>query len=364
MTVPCSCCPTGGVACALTPRLFGGVAQTLAQPGWTPSNLPLTIDGTVSAVVSGYGSPAGVAPTPTPEVTYTLGALNAVVGLRLWNQGGGNLNDADGLGAFTADFYAGAALLYSFATAGVNGGAAQTLLLPGGILLNAVDRVVLRSLAKLVAGTAAPLWRELQILTLEPVFGCLTGTVLRWFRENGSEADIADVQACPPGASFNSPTVSTLTMNAAAFGDGPDSLGENLCAVTPLPSATTNLSAPVAGCYDPTVAGNVSMTWAGPLSQVDLQYGNPPRTSGGVIVSFTSPETAAITWPTNLTPMAPGETRLSNPTPTGGHAEFTYVSGPANANAPRMEGAGSIGLHRVTTDAGTPPIKFRLTVHP
>ena len=64
-------------------------------------------------------------------MTYTHSTPQSRVrGLRLWNQGGGNLNDADGLGAFTADFYAGATLLATLNTAGVNGGAAQTLLLP------------------------------------------------------------------------------------------------------------------------------------------------------------------------------------------------------------------------------------------
>lgn len=160
--------------------------------------------------------------------------------------------------------------------------------------------------------------------------------------------------------------VANLTMNGAAFGDGPDSLGENICNVVPAPTGTVNFSAPVAGCYDPTVPGNVSMTWAGPLSSVAMSYGNPPRTSGGVVINFTSPMTGLVTWPTNNVFMVPGEARVSNLLAGGGHAVFTYISGPSNTNAPRQPAgpflglSGPISMHLATTDATTPPIAYRL----
>lgn len=198
--VPCDCCPSGEPRCALVGVAFSTVAQTAAAAGWTQVSLPLTIDGSVASVaLSGYNSPGGAAPIPTPEVTYTLtAAQNRVRGLRLWNQGGGNLSDFDGLGAFVADFYAGATLLTTFSTAGANGGAAQTLLLPGTTELNGVDRVVLRSLAKLQTGTVSPLWRELQLVEVQTAFPCRrTNGQLQWYDTEGNPVAAADIIPCP-----------------------------------------------------------------------------------------------------------------------------------------------------------------------
>lgn len=199
MPIPCDCCPTGAPRCALVGVQFTGVAQTTAQAGWTPASLNLTIDGiTATGALSGYNSPAGIAPTPTPQVTYThTTPQGRVRGLRLWNQGGGVLNDADGLGTFTADFYAGATLLTTLATSGANGGTAQSLLLPGTTELNGVDRVVIRDLGKLVAGTVAPLWRELQLVEVQTVFPCRRSTnVLEWYDLNGSVVPSTDIVPC------------------------------------------------------------------------------------------------------------------------------------------------------------------------
>jgi hypothetical protein len=192
-----------------------------------------------------------------------------------------------------------------------------------------------------------------------------------WFDTvTGDPVPSAFLVDCPAGAVppplFTPLPVPNLTMNGAAFGDGPDALGENVCNVVPAPSGTTNFSAPAAGCYDPTVAGNVSMTWAGPLTSVTMSYGNPPRTSGGVAVGFTSPLTGPITWPVNNVNMVPGESRISDPLGGGGHAVFNYISGPTGANAPRMPASpflgvvGPIALHLGSTDAGTPAIRYRV----
>ncbi|MYR62701.1 hypothetical protein GTY54_43040 [Streptomyces sp. SID625] len=198
--VPCDCCPTGGPRCALVAVPFTGVTQTAAAAGWSQVSLPATIDGiTATTALSGYNSPAGTSPTPTPEVTYTLtGPQNRVRGLRLWNQGGSILTDSDGLGTFTADFYAGVTLLTSFNAAGVNGGAPQTLLLPGPAELNGVTRVVLRNLAKLQTGTITPLWRELQLVEIATVFPCRRRSgALEWYDQAGNPVAATDIIPCP-----------------------------------------------------------------------------------------------------------------------------------------------------------------------
>jgi hypothetical protein len=178
---------------------FTGVAQTTAAAGWAQVNLPATIDGiTATVALSGYNSPPGVAPVPAPEVTYTHAVLqDRVRGLRLWNQCGGNLNDFDGLGAFNADFYSGPTLLTTLATSGANGGAAQTLLLPGTTELTGVDRVVIRNLAKLQAGTVAPLWRELQLVEVQTVFPCRRRSgVLEWYDQSGNPVPSTNIIPC------------------------------------------------------------------------------------------------------------------------------------------------------------------------
>lgn len=218
-------------------------------------------------------------------------------------------------------------------------------------------------MAEMNAFVNATLFQNASLETCDNVitwFDTATGDVI-------SPGLLVDCPASPaPPPLFTPLPVSNLTMNGAAFGDGPDAQGENICNVAPAPTSTTNFSAPVGGCYDPTVSGSVSMTWAGPLSSVSMAYGNLPRTSGGVVIGFTSPATGVITWPVNNTPMVPGESRLSNPLTGGGYAVFTYVSGPSNTNAPRMPASpfigvsGPIGMHLGSTEATTPAIAFRL----
>lgn len=362
MPYPCNCCPSGPPRCALVGVQFTGVAETAPQAGWTPGSLPLTIDGvTATGALSGYNSPGGNTPSTTLEVTYTHSAPQSRVrGLRLWNQGGGNLNDADGLGAFTADFYAGATLLATLNTTGANGGAAQTLLLPGTTELAGVDRVVLRNLAKLTTSPVAPLWRELQLVEFQTVFPCRRPNgVMEWYDLAGNLVPTASVVDCGTGAS-SLVTIPDLRLTGQFFGDGPDPAGENLCTVVPAPSATTGLTL-TGVCYDPTV-GNPTMDWVLPTG-IELEYGNPPNTSGGVNIAFSSPTLGSITWPTNTASMAVGEQRTSNTFGGGRRAVLTYLSGPA-ANAPsqtiRMTGGATLGIHLGTTDNTTPAIRFRL----
>jgi hypothetical protein len=359
--VPCDCCPTGGPQCALVALRFDGVSETVSAAGWTQVNLPATIDGvTATAALSGYNSPGGTNPTPTPEVTYTLAVPHdRVRGLRLWNQGGGNLNDADGLGAFVADFYAGATLLATLPCVGVNGGGAQTFTFGSGVELPGVDRVVLRDLAKQQAGTVAPLWRELQLVEFHTVFPCRRRTgVMEWYDLDGNQIPTTDVVSCMEGGTpFVMPD---LRLTGQFFGDGPDPAGENLCNVIPAPSAVSGFTAVGGGCFDPTV-GNPTMDWV-TSSSVELEYGNPPQTSGGVNVFFSS-SLGTITWPTNNASMAVGEQRVSNVFSGNRRAVITYLSGPAST-APsqtiRMTGGSTLGIHLGTTDNTTPPIRFRL----
>jgi hypothetical protein len=151
-------------------------------------------------------------------------------------------------------------------------------------------------------------------------------------------------------------------MAGTFFGDGPDPAGENICFVTPTPSATTGFAAPVSGCYDPTV-GTPTMDWTLP-STVELEYGNLPHTSGGVEVAFSSPSLGvSITWPTNGVSMNPGEQRTSNTFAGNRYAVLTYVSGPlssAPSQTIRMLGGATLGIHLGSTDNTTAAIRFRL----
>lgn len=361
--IPCDCCPSVPPACANVAVLFSGVSETVSQAGWVPVNLPGTIDGiTATATLSGYNSPSGTTASTTLRVTYTVSPpQQRVRGLRLWNQGGGDLNDSDGLGTFTAEFYSGATLLASLITSGANGGSAQDLLLPPGTQLSNVDSVVLRNLGKLSGSTVSPLWRELQLLEFQTVLPCRrpNGT-LQWYDVNGNLVPTSSVVDCATGASaFVS--VPDFRMDGQAFGDGPDPAGENLCSVIPTPVSTVNLT-PTGVCYDPTVAGSIQMTWTSTTS-VEMEYGNPPHTSGGVNMQFSSPTLGSVTWPTNVNSMAVGEQRTSNVFGGSRRAVLTYLSGPAST-APsltiRMTGGANLSLHQGTTDNTTPAMRWRI----
>ncbi|AMD42760.1 hypothetical protein SEA_XKCD426_19 [Streptomyces phage Xkcd426] len=359
--VPCDCCPTDSPPMTATTQVrFTEAAQTVAEAGWTPQGLNQTADGiTNNANVTGYNSPGGLVTSSTLRVAYTMSlAQDRVRGLRLWNQTGAVLNDSDGIGNVITEFYAGATLLATQPFTGVNGGVPQDFLLPGSMELDSVDQVVLRNIGKLSSATVAPTWRELQLLVVRDVWACrrANGT-LEWYDQDGQLV---------PQSALNFQQLTTplpdLRFTGAFFGDGPDPAGENICFVSPTPSATTGFAAPVDGCYDPT-AGNPTIDWVLP-SAVELEYGNLPHTSGGVNISFSSPALgASITWPTNGASMNPGEQRTSNIFAGNRRAVLTYVSGPL-ATAPsqtiRMMGGATLGVHLGTTDNTTPAIRFRL----
>lgn len=363
--LPCNCCPTGAAGCALVAVRFDSVAETVPQAGWNQVDLPATIDGvTATAALSGYTTTVGNTPSAALRITYGLSSPhNRVRGVRLWNQGGGDLTDSDGLNHFTAEFYAGVTLLSTVTWQVGNLAAPFTRLLPSGLELNGVTSVVLRTLDKQIGGAQAPFWREFQLLEFQPVLPCRQGTTVTWYDLDGNVIPNADVVSCetPPQPIL----VSDLNMLGQFFGDGPDPQGENLCDVLPTPSATTNLTlgAVSPNCYDPNGVGNPTMTW-GPTTSVEMSYGNLPHTTGGAIVQFSATSLGgSITWPTSAFQMAVGETLTSNLLPGGRRAVLTYVSGPAQSSPSgtiQPTGGASLFLHRFTTDNTTQPIRFRI----
>lgn len=202
--------------------------------------------------------------------------------------------------------------------------------------------------------------------TYEAVFSCrMPDGDVRWYNAAGFLIPDNEIAPCPtsgplPGAPA---IVSDLLMAGAAFNDAPN---EFICNVVPAPAGTTGFT-PVGACYDPTVA-NPTMNWTGtPLSSVELEYGSAAGASGGALVEFRRGANV-IPFPVNLTPMAVGETRVSNVIPVvGGYAVLTYVSGPTGTNAPRNEApslglTSPIGLHRLNTTI-VAPIRFRLDLY-
>lgn len=204
MAIPCNCCPTGEIRCAVAPVLFDSVSQTQAgAAGWSgPIALGLTIDGvTTSFASSGYNTPGPVAtPQPTPVVEYVLNDTRDLVrGVRLWNQCGSILTDADGLGPSTVVEFLDSAnvVLHSTTLNAGNGGAPFDTLIPAGGFLTGVKTVRLSSLAKLAATPVAPLWRELDLLQLQPVWACRRSNgALQWYTQQGILVPNANVVDC------------------------------------------------------------------------------------------------------------------------------------------------------------------------
>lgn len=358
--VPCDCCIVGPPRCALGSVPFTGVAETVAQAGWNQVNLAATADGiTNTTSLSGYNTTVGNTPSTTLRVEYTITPTDRVRGLRLWNQAGSDLNDADGLNNFTAEFYTGVTLLATQSWQAVNGGQAQTFVLPFGTELSAVDRVVLRTLDKQIGGSVAPLWRELQLITQQTVFSCRRRSgVLEWYDQGGNLIPSADVVSCEGETPF---VANTLTMTGGAFGDDPSGTAENMCGVTPAPSTATGWNL-TGSCYDP-VTGSPSFTWT-TVSSVEMEYGDNGngQPSGAVFIAFTVTGFPTITWPTNLSNMSVGDSRVSNAFSPGRRARLTYLSGPAptaSSGSIRMNGGSTIAVHPLNVSA-QPPIRFRL----
>lgn len=379
MPIPCDCCPTGPPRCALVAVRFTGVAQTVAEAGWNPVDLALTIDGvTATTALSGYNSPAVNAPSTILRVTYThTTPQNRVRGLRLWNQAGGDHGDNDGLGVFTAEFYSGTTLLTSLTMSGANGGQAQTFTLPGDLELSSVTSVVLRDMGKRSASSVAPLWRELQLVEVQTVFPCRrTAGALEWYDAAGNVVPAPDVIPCPePAAPL---IVPDLTVQGAAFNFPADGsgAGEGMRLNPPAASVSTGTAEASPGLYVPSAASpttpcggrRMDETFP-PGSSFDFEYTNVGASGGGVFIQLAAPSLGgALNFgPFTVGTFLPGQSRtISVP---GGQATLTYLSGPSNANAPQSSGAtcgltssGSslIALHFGNTSTADFPIRFNV----
>lgn len=365
--MPCDCCPSVSPECAQVEIIFDGAHTEVftGGPGITPvggagsaAGLARWSDWDISGGnFTGYTSPAvqfTAATSPVLDLSFTT-PQNRIRGLREYNQGGGDLSDFDGFLSWDYEVFAGATSLLTGNMTMGNGGAPFTHLFPGGVSLNGVTRVRLSNMRKLNPGaTVAPLVREVQAIQTQPVFPCRQGSTVTWYSAAGDPIPVADIVDCPEGAA----TVASpgLRMDGFAFNDAPN---EFMCNITPSPTTTSGWN--VTGvCYDPTVA-NPTMDWVSGGS-VTMEYGSAAGNSGGVIVQFSYPGIGPVTWPTDMTMMAVGAARTSNNLPNGGHAVLTYLSGPGAADPAgtiRMEGGGSVGIHRGTTSI-VAPIRFRL----
>lgn len=378
MTVPCPCCPAGPPRCALVPVQFTGVSQTVAQAGWNQSNLSQTIDGNTGNQTCGYNSPGNNTASTTLRVTYTVAPQDRVRGLRLWNQGGNDLSDFDGLGTFNAEFYAGAVLLATLPCSGVNGGQAQSFTLPGGQALNGVDRVVLRELGKLSTSSVAPLWRELQLLEVQPVFPCRRANgALQWYSVAGVPVPNGDVFDCPE---VNPLVLDDFTIQGAAFNFTGDGSGADEGMLLNPPAATTNTGTVQVspGLYHPSNASptmpcggrRMDLTFP-PGSSFDFAYTNVGGSNaGGVYIQLVAPSLGGSLnfGPFSVGTFVPGQTRTI--TVLGGVARLTYLGGPTNANAPQSSGAtcgltsvgpSLIALHFGNTSTADFPIRFNIS---
>jgi hypothetical protein len=193
-------------------------------------------------------------------------------------------------------------------------------------------------------------------------FRCPSGpsTVTRWYDRNGAEVQLGDVQPCGQ-ASQNIPV--QLTLTPLFFGDGPDAAGENLCNFNHLPDNQGNWTTAGACLDPPSPSGASTLQWTTPIPSLVFEYGNPPRTSGGVVMTFSSPDLGGnITWPATSY-LNPGQTVLSNVLAGGRRVLLTYLSGPlasAASGSVRTQASTQVQMHLGTTDATTPPIRVRL----
>lgn len=175
----------------------------------------------------------------------------------------------------------------------------------------------------------------------------------------GCETPLVLGEVCysPPVPSPDAPLpVTDLLMQGTAFNDA---AGEDMCAIVPAPTSESGWTV-IGACRNPTVA-NPTLGWAGPVQSVEMEYGDAASANadGGVFLNFSATETGPITWTANATPMTVGEVRTSDVLPGARFARLTYVSGPSNANAPRMQGGTSIFVHSANTTNDL-PIRFRL----
>jgi hypothetical protein len=189
-------------------QLFDGTKTLVFQGGpgvvgsSSPAQLAMWSDGDVAGPnFTGFNSPGvqlTAATSPIVDLEFAT-PQNRVRGLREWNQGGGDLSDADGFASWDFEFFAGATSLATGNMAMGNGGAPFSFLLPGGQELNGVTRVRLSNMRKLNPGaTVSPLTREVRALLVQPVYPCRrprTGAI-EWYSQAGNLVPTADLVAC------------------------------------------------------------------------------------------------------------------------------------------------------------------------
>lgn len=203
MPYPCDCCAFGDARCALGERLFDGGDAVLVSQGTATGIYPLSrwSDGDIAGPnFTGFNSPGVQFTAATSPVVELLFAspVNRLRGVREWNQGGGDLGDADGFASWDMEFFAGAVSLGVFNMTMGNGGAPFTFLLPGVQELDGVTRVRLSNMRKLNPGSGvSPLTREVRALAFQTVFPCRRGNgAVEWYTEGGLLVPSASVGVC------------------------------------------------------------------------------------------------------------------------------------------------------------------------
>ncbi len=154
------------VATQVVPKTTGAfaVAVTANPNGYGIINIAATGDNnTAGASYGGIDRPAN-ASAPGVVIRYTNPVnFNRVIRVKLWNNGGGNVNDSDGLASATVTLRDSALnILYTGTLIGANGGAVQSLNNIGKI--DNVRYLFLSNITSLT-GSASPdiLWRNIQM---------------------------------------------------------------------------------------------------------------------------------------------------------------------------------------------------------
>lgn len=186
--IPCDCCATQMMRCfeADTPICNNPPTQVVlptqssiptttlvANPNnltiWNPPLSQTADNNTSGGSASGFNTPGGQGQTAALGViidyTYTED-IDRVINIQLWNQGGGILNDNDGLRPPTQVTLFDNGGTPIFGPVGLNagnGGAIFNTAVSGLPGLNGVRRMRLTNIAATSAGGARPLWRNIAL---------------------------------------------------------------------------------------------------------------------------------------------------------------------------------------------------------
>ena len=199
--VPCDCC-TIGQACARTQILFDEGPAVLVSQGSATGVYPLDrwSNGDISGPnFAGFNSPGvdfTAATSPVIDLSF-LTPQNRLVGLREWNQGGGDLGDGDGFASWDYTLFDAANVVLATGNMVMgNGGAPFTHLFPSEV--SGVKRMRLDNMRKVNPGSGvAPLVREVQALQIGTVFSCRRPSgALEWYDVAGNLVPSADVVTC------------------------------------------------------------------------------------------------------------------------------------------------------------------------